>query len=110
MAAATAESLKEFLSGASDVPDALLEKVLHSAFLKVQRDGVSVSHESFADLQEYYAASILESTGAIQGRLVSKSVADVSETYNQSEGNGMSYKEMYYQTLRDVVGKKGFIV
>ena len=108
MAATTVESLKIFLNGASGVPDALLEKVLNSARLKVQRDGVSVSHDSFADLQEYYAASLLESTGAIQGMLVSKSVADVSETYNQSVG--MSYKDIYYQTLRDVVGKKGFIV
>jgi hypothetical protein len=40
--------------------------------------------------------------------LESKSVADVSETYNQSEGR--SYKDIYYRTLRDVAGKKGFIV
>jgi hypothetical protein len=108
MSVATVESLKILLSSsASGLSDALLEKVLNSALLKVVKDGVPILHKSFGELQEYYAASILEATGQIQGPLASKSIADVSESYNTS---GKSYRDIYSQTLRDVVGKKGFIV
>ena len=104
----TLESFKILLDSAPDLPDALLEKVLASALYKVKKDGIAVTHELFADLQEYYAASLLESTGKIQGSLVSKSVADVSETYNVTAAT--SYRDVYLKTLRDVTGKRGFIV
>ena len=110
MPATTLVSFKLLLDDASGFSDALLEKVLTSALRKVQKDGVAVSHESFADLQEYYAASILESTGKIQSSLASKSVADVSETYNITAGATKGYRDMYLSTLRDAIGKRGFIV
>ena len=108
MPEATLESFKEFLGGASDLSDAPLEETLATALWKVKKDGVAVTHELFAVLQKCYAASILESTGKIQGSLVSKSVADVSETYNVT--GATSFKGIYCELLRDVAGKKGFIV
>ncbi|MCL2154181.1 MAG: hypothetical protein FWH53_00810 [Leptospirales bacterium] len=110
MPEATLSSFKLLLDDASELSDALLEKVLASALRKVQKDGVAVTHESFADLQEYYAASILESTGNIRGPLASKSVADVSESYNTTTAATKGYRGVYLSTLRDVIGKRGFIV
>ena len=109
MALATIESFRIFLLGsASELSDALLEKILYSAKLKVQKDGVDVSHEEFATLQEYYAANLLEIMGHIQGTLASKSVADVSESYVTATEK--TYIDLYRQTLLGVVGKKKFIV
>jgi len=107
VAVATINSLKILLNGSSGLPDELLERVLRSALLKVQKDGVSILDESFGDLQEYYAAYILESTGSITPQVASKSVGDVSESYTPSV---QSYRDIYLRTLKDVVGKKGFIV
>ena len=110
MPVSSVESLKEFIGQAS-VTDALLERVLASAARNVAADGVSETHEAFAELQEYYAAGILETSGQIQGALVSKSVADVSEAYatpTLASENG--YFALYRRELKRITGKKGFIV
>ena len=102
-------SLRELLGGVPEISDTRIQRVLSSACRKVKADGISDAHEAFADLQEYYAASILESTGEASGPLVSKSVGDVSETYANASGGG-GWMNLYLRELRSITGRKGFIV
>ncbi len=108
MPVSTTASLRELLGGVPELSDTRLQKVLVSSARKVKADGVSDSHEAFADLQEYCAASILESTGEIKGSVTSKSIADVSETYSDSTGGG--WLNLYIRELRTITGRRGFIV
>ena len=108
MADSTTASFRELLGGVPELSDTRLQKVLVSASRTVKADGVSIDHEAFSDLQEYCAASILESTGEIKGPLASKSIADVSETY--TEGSGRGWQNLYRSELKKITGKRGFIV
>ena len=107
MAASNTASLRDLLGGVPEISDTRLQKVLNSAARKIKADGVAESHEAFAELQEYYAASILEETGEVTS-LASKSVADVSETYANTQGGGWS--SIYRKELINITGRKGFIV
>lgn len=107
MADSSAASLRELLGGVPEISDTRLQKVLISAARKVKADGIDNTHEAFSDLQEYYAATILESTGEISGPLASKSIADVSESYSNSKGGG--WLNLYIRELRNITGKRGFI-
>ena len=108
MAESTTASFRELLGGVPETSDARLQKVLTSAARKVRADGVNVTHETFADLQEYCAAGILEGTGEIKGPLASKAIADVSETYANSKDGG--WLNLYIRELRTITGRRGFIV
>ena len=109
MARTTLESLKVLLEGET-VSDALLEKALSSAARHVVSDGVREGHEAFAELQEYYAASILQSGGHISGVLAAKSVSDVSESYSTAVGDSAGgWIGLYRKELLTIIGKKGFI-
>jgi len=108
MPLATTETLKVLIG--ADLPDALLTRALASAQRRVIADGVKVDHEAFAELQEYYAASILETGGHIQGLLVSKTVADVSETYAQPQGETGGWLALYRRELINITGRKIIIV
>lgn len=107
MAESTTASFRELLGGVPEIFDTRLQRALTSAARKVKADGVADSHEAFADLQEYYAASILEETGQMTS-LASKSVGDVSETYANAEGGG--WIGLYRRELINITGKRGFIV
>lgn len=108
MAESTTASLRELLGGVPELSDTRLQKVLLSAARKVKADGVETTHEAFADLQEYYAAGILEGTGEVNGPLASKSVSDVSESYANSKDGG--WLNLYIRELRTITGRRGFIV
>jgi len=108
MAESSVASLRELLGGVPEITDTRLQRVLVSAARKVKADGVSDTHDAFQDLQEYYAAGILEETGEVEGPLQSKSVADVSETYASSNSGG--WLKLYIRELRTITGKRGFIV
>lgn len=107
MAESTIASLRELLGGVPEISDTRLQKALSSAARKVKADGVADNHEAFAELQEYYAASILEETGEVTS-LASKTVADVSETYSNASGGG--WISLYLRELRNITGKRGFII
>ena len=107
MAQSDTTSLRELLGGVSEISDPRLQKVLKSAARKVKADGVAEEHEAFAELQEYYAASILEYTGDLTS-LASKSIADVSETYATDQVGG--FESLYRKELINITGRKGFIV
>ena len=101
MPAGTVQSLRELLEGAENISDSKLSRALASAGRRVRSDDVPQSHESFADLQEYYAAHLLEVSGVISGALTAKSVGDVSLSFSTNNESGwlVEYRRLRAQVI-----------
>ena len=108
MAESGVQDLRTMLGGIPEVSDDRLGYVLASAKRMVKAQGVQVRHESFADLQNLYAAHMLESFGDIQGQVSGRSVGDVSASF-ASGGKPKSYFELYRSLLVSVRGMGGRI-
>ncbi|MEW6525081.1 MAG: hypothetical protein AB1444_00270 [Spirochaetota bacterium] len=108
MPLATVTMFRELLGGASHLADARLQSVLNFAEVKVKNDGISDTHELFAQMQMYYAASILERSGEIDYVTISRQVGDVSTSYLTNQYGG--FFNLYVKELRNIIGKSGFIV
>lgn len=104
MPASTAQNLKVILGGGNGLDDAQIQKALDSARRIVISDGIPESHESFGDLQEYYAAHLLEASGAVNGAVASRSIADISVSFAQGQGQSSSYLSLYRRLRASVLG------
>jgi hypothetical protein len=107
MASVTTEYTRRMLGVPDNVPDARLELILETARQHVRRDGIAENHEGFADLQCYFAAYILEKSGAITS-VVSRSVGDVSTTFGQG-AQVSSWLDLYRMLKTNIIGISGRI-
>ena len=109
MASATVQDVRDFLGDTGGLSDPQLSATLLMAKSAVVGDGVSENHDSFATLQILFTCHLLEVTGAISGKLASKSVADISVSYAQGS-EALSYRELYNNFKTQVLGFAGRIV
>jgi hypothetical protein len=107
MAAATKEYTRKMLGVPDSVADARLDLILETARKHVRRDGITENDENFADLQCFFAAHLLEKSGAM-GSVVSRSVGDVSTTFAQA-AQASSWLELYRLIKINVQGITGRI-
>ena len=97
MDSSSLSSFREYLGGASSVSDSLLEGALAQAARHIGRSGIASDHEAFADMQNAYAAYLLEMRGAIDvGSIQSKSVGDISTNFSTGKVRE-SYLDIYNQ-------------
>ncbi|HPA70776.1 MAG TPA: hypothetical protein PKY31_00815 [Spirochaetota bacterium] len=104
MPASNVQNLKILLGGAEGIEEARLQQALDKAGRIVVSDGIAESHESFGDLQEFYAAHLLETSGAIGGAIASRAIADISVSFAQGSGQSSSYLAQYRRFRASVIG------
>ncbi|MBN2157918.1 MAG: hypothetical protein JW807_00880 [Spirochaetes bacterium] len=107
MARADKEHLEKIVGDLDSVQAARLDLILETARGQVVRDGISESHNSFADLQCFFAAYILEKSGVLHS-LVSRSVGDVSVTFGQG-AQVSSWLDLYRMMKSNIIGLPGRI-
>ncbi len=107
MAVSTIAKLKLFVGGANGVSTDILTAALDQAQRHVVREGLSESHNDFEDLQNAWAAHLLELQGAINSSSIkSKSVGDVSTEFAES-GSSKSWLDHYRTIRQQVIGFSG---
>lgn len=104
MPASNVQNLRILLGGAEGLEEARLQQALDKARRIVVSDGIAESHESFGDLQEFYAAHILEVSGAVDGTIASRSIADISVSFARGQGQSSSYLSQYRRFRAGVIG------
>jgi len=107
MASATTEYTRRMLGVPESIPDARLNLILETARRTVKRDGIAEDDESFADLQSFFAAHLLEKSGALSS-VVSRSVGDVSTTFGQG-AQVSSWLDLYRMMKINITGITGRI-
>jgi len=108
MARATEQELRDFIGDTGALPSDRLNLVLGTSHRTVVRDGIAEDDENFADLQILFAAHLLETGGAIGGKLASRSISDISISFAPGTGNG-SYCDLYRAMLIQITGLSGRI-
>lgn len=108
MPASSVQSLRTLL-GDEGLSEAALQKALDSAGRIVVSDGVAESHECFGDLQEFYAAHLLETSGAVGGAVASRSIADISVSFARGGSERSGYLAQYRRLRAAVIGIRRII-
>lgn len=107
MAASTVEEFKLFVGGVKGVSDQTISAALDLAKRHVVREGISEVHEDFGDLQNAWAAHLLEIQGSItSAALTSKSVGDVSTAF-AAKVNPQTWFDYYKIIRQQVIGFAG---
>lgn len=106
MARATQSDLQTLLGDLGGYASDLLDAVLELARREVGRDGIMESNESFSDMQIYLAAHLLEKQGKLTGALQSKSIGDVSISFQQNTNTNSneSWLDRYHSLKNKILG------
>lgn len=113
MAAPTAQEVRDYYAGLSNLTDAQLNTRIADAEIRVGQDGIGVTNSSYNLLVRLAVGVALQASGLLTqaaGEIVEERVADVMVKYGGGSGAGasggrtLSLLETYKITLLNVIG------
>lgn len=103
------QEFRDRMGGLSSLSSSCIARHLATARTQVKRDGVAEKHENFADLQQYFAAHILDAGWLLDSYISSRSVGDVSTSFGSMSKEVHTWHDLYKALLTSVRGLSGRI-